>query len=63
MQKAFDIYIIKIALSFDSTVSQVIQNSSHSSNRKLEGSKTIISPHICLMTGVKAVAIRKRNFH
>ena len=33
------------------------------SNRRMKGFKTNINRHICFITGVIAVEIRKRNFH
>jgi hypothetical protein len=63
LKKAFEIYIIKTVQSFDSTLSHVMRNSILFSNRSTERSKTNISRHICIITGVIRFELRKRNFH
>ena len=63
LKRAFEIHIIKIVQSFDSTLSQVIQTSNPYPNRRMLSSKTNISRHIRIITGVMAVELSKRNFH
>jgi len=61
LKKTFENYIKKIVESFDSTLSHVMQTSNRFPNRRLERSKTNISRHIFIITGVIAVELIKQN--
>jgi len=63
LKKAFEISVIKIVQSFDSTLSHVMQISISFPIRRMERSQTNISRHICTIPGIKAVERRERNIH
>jgi hypothetical protein len=54
-------YNLKIMLSFYSTLSQVMQTSIRFPVRRLEGSKTNISRHFCVIPGVKVLNLESKN--
>ena len=58
LKKAFEIYVVKIVHSFDSTLSHVMQTSFRFPSRRMESSKINISRHISIITVVKAAKTR-----
>ena len=62
LKRAFEMCIIKIVQSLDSSVSRVTQTSIRFPNRKLERSETNISRHIYIIQNVIAVEFTKRKF-
>jgi hypothetical protein len=63
LKRAFENSIIKIIQSFVITLAQAIQTSNRFPNRRMLISKTKISRHIRIITGVMAVELSKWNFH
>ena len=63
IKKVFSHRYYKSVQSHDSSVSQVMQTLSLFQNRRLECFKTNISRNICIITGVIAVELSKRNIH
>ena len=60
LKKALEVDVIKIVQSFDTNVARYADFKSFP-NRRLERSKTNISRHIFIITGVIAVELKKRN--